>query len=141
MARFVNKSRWFPVGKPFSLLLRLIVIASVICLTVLPVQAAIWVTTSQGNCPGGAVIGDSWLYWDGYFWYSYGESMGWLWYWSGGSWVNMSSGYGDYRGSPGNALAHTQAEASTGTWNETGAHKSNFFSGQVNSYSSNFTCP
>jgi len=64
-----------------------------------------------------------------------------LWYWNGSQWVKMAEGGATDTNSSGNALVHNQASYRSGTWDETGAHWSNFFSGTKYTDANNWTCP
>ncbi len=103
--------------------------------------AAYWNVRSQGNCASGYPRGDSWLNWDGYGSSAQGSTNGKLWYWNGSQWVQIAEGGATDTGSPGNALVHNQTTYQSGTWDETGAHWSNFFSGTRYTDANNWTCP
>lgn len=103
--------------------------------------AAYWNVRSQGDCASGYPRGDSWLNWDGYGGSAQGWTNGKLWYWNGSQWVKMAEGGATDTGSPGNALVHNEAGYRSGTWDETGAHWSNFFSGTRYTDANNWTCP
>lgn len=103
--------------------------------------AASWNTRSQGNCSSGYPRGDSWLNWEGQASSAQGSTNGKLWYWNGSQWVKMAEGGATDNGSLGNALVANQAGYQSGSWDETGAHSSNFFSGTKYTDANNWTCP
>jgi len=125
----------------FSSLTVLMVLIVLFTLGVSTAVAASWNIRSQGNCSSGYPRGDSWLNWSGYSPSAQGWTNGKLWYWNGSQWVKMAEGNATDTGSSGNALVHNQASYRSGTWDETGAHWSNFFSGTKYTDASNWTCP
>ncbi len=126
--------------KVFKLLLNLLLVIGLLFSSVHVAHAASWNIQSQGDCSGGYPKGASWLSWSGYSSSAWGKSWGYLYHWSGSSWDLKSSGYGEASGSSNSAVANDSAAYQGGAWQQTGAHRASFFSGQQNSYGNTFSC-
>jgi len=111
--------------------------------------AASWSVNSSGYCtlwnPGHWIAGgSSRLSWGGGWPWDSGNTTGYLWRWNGSNWIQSSTAFGSASGAANVASASPYTDIYSPPsiwWNETGAHTASFFSGQQNSYGSNFLCP
>lgn len=110
--------------------------------------AASWTTLSITDCVGYP-NGSGWIYkprgfsqlgWDGYFYYSTGETYGTLWRWNAGAWGIWEQGYGSGTGSTGAANFRKEGAYSPTDYYTSGSHGSSFFPGWVPSESNTISC-
>lgn len=95
---------------------------------------------NQGDCAPGYPQGASWLNWWGYFALSWGQTDGWMDYYSASGTITRSSGHNSDQGVDGNALVNLSASWDPGTWAVSGSHTASFFSGTQLSTPFYFTC-
>ena len=94
------------------------------------------IDTDYGKC----YFGTSSTYWTGQSIFAKGDVTGYLWKWSGSSWIKYAEKYDSDKGTWGHAITSHSIPKGNYYWDQTGLHTASFFSGTKNTDSGYYWC-